>query len=212
LSRASPKQVSISLSEFKGAVQRLSKVYARIRTLLTAKARYLRLDSPPNHEMTEESVGEKVQRFSQAMESYLKSRSKMKAELSVFEKSLLDLEKAESVDEISTLMGLTVLTDQREYRNAMIRIMGCYEDELCPLFPEIAGIMRFAAQANEVGKWATKLFDYDPSTREDDLTRMILAIRDHDIDRFNKVHDELVRRLDVEERHQSNKKPETDEE
>nr|MDO8100740.1 hypothetical protein [Candidatus Njordarchaeota archaeon] len=212
MSRASPKQVSISLEEFKGAVQRLSKVYARIRTLLTAKARYLRLDSPPNHEMTEEIVGKKFQRFSQAMESYLKSRRKMQAELSVFEKSLRDLEKAESVDEISTLMGLTVLTDHREYRHAMIQIVKCYEDQLCPLFPEIAGIMKFAAQANEVGKWATKLFNYDPSTREDDFTRMIIAIRDHDIDRFNKVHDELIRRIEIEERRSSNKKSEPDEE
>jgi hypothetical protein len=124
----------------------------------------------------------------------------MKTELSIFEKSLHDLEKADSADEISTLMGLTLLSDQRDYINAMIQIAECYEDELSPTFPEITGIVKFAAQAKESGRWITNLFNYDAGTGEDDITRMIIAIRDHDIERFNEIHDAVNSRIDVEER------------
>jgi chaperonin cofactor prefoldin len=159
----------------------------------------LRSDGLPNHEMSEENVGNKVQRFNQALTKFLESRKKMRNGLLVFEKSLHDLERAESPDEISTLMGLTLLSDQREYRNAMIQIAQSYEKELYPIFPEIMGIVKFASLSKESAKWATTLFNYDARTSEDDITRMIIAIRDHDIKRFNEIHDRVNSKIEAEE-------------
>jgi chaperonin cofactor prefoldin len=199
LTRTTYKRTSTGLAEYKDAVQRLSKLYSRVRELIARKMLSLRSESISNHEMTEESVGNKVQRFNQALTKFLESRKKMRNGLLVFEKSLHDLERAESSDEISTLMGLTLLSDQREYRNAMIQIAQSYEKELYPIFPEIMGIVKFASLSRESAKWATTLFNYDARTGEDDITRMIIAIRDHDIKRFNEIHNTINSRIEAEE-------------
>lgn len=201
MTRASSKRVSTGLAEFRDAVERLSRLYRRLRELIQkeeeSRISKIHLDQEP----AEEPTRIKVQRFSQGLTEFLKSRATLKAELKAIEKSIADLEKADSVDEISTLIGLTLLADHREYNHARSRCIKCYENEVHPVMPEISTVVIFADEMNQHGEWVAKLVNYDPTTGEDDFTKMIVAIRDHDLDRFNEIHSELTKRIEIEERH-----------
>lgn len=188
------------MEELKLAVKKLNEIYQRINAIIHRRQKSYILSPLSKEENGLENIERKVQNFGEALMSFLRLRKQVRKKTRVFTEGLRNLQEARDANEISTLMGLTLLSDHLEYRYASDKLMMYYQKELSPLMPEIVNTMALAGQINEFGKWMAELSDKDPKTGEDDLTRMILAIRDRDVGRFNSLYDKLERKVEVEER------------
>jgi oligoendopeptidase F len=189
----------LELEELKLAVKKLSEIYKRINALISRKQKSYVPSPLSKEENSLEDTERKVQHFGEALMSFLKLRKQVRKKTRVFSEGLKNLQEARDAQEICTLMGLTLLSDRMEYLHAVDGLMTYYEQELSQLMPEIVNAMALAGQINELGKWMEKLFNKDPKTGEDDLTRMIIAIRDRDISKFNYLYDPVERKIEVEE-------------
>lgn len=146
-----------------------------------------------------EGVENRFETFARVLSKFLRLRKKLHTGLKVLGNNLRSLEDAESAGEISTLMGLTVLADQRGYNEAAAELMKSYETELLPIAPELTNLLNIGAQANEAAKMINRLFDNDATTGEDDFTRMMTALRDLNFGKFNEIYKRVKQRIEIEE-------------
>ena len=190
---------SVQLAELKSSIRKLIEIYDKIGSLISRK--FSAYGSGNSWGETLERAESKVEPFSRTLSKLVKIRKKLHSSLTTLGNNLKSLENAESVGEISTLIGLTVLADLSEYNDAAAHLMKSYENELLPIIPKLTNLLNIAATANETGKMINHLLDFNATTGEDDFARMATALRDRDIDKFNRIYLKVKQRIEIEERH-----------
>jgi hypothetical protein len=188
------------LQDARTAIRKLNEIYQRMRKLASRKLRSYGSTLFLDQDVREEDIERKVIHFGDALVNFLKIRKKTNASMAALEKGLQNLEGAIDVDEISTLIGLTVLSDRREYNRNAARLRDFYDEEIGPTMPDVTKIVRYANESNDFGKWLDRLLNRDLKRGQDDLTEMIEAIRDLDIKKFNETYEQLVKRIEAEEK------------
>ncbi|WXG43923.1 MAG: hypothetical protein WED04_07830 [Promethearchaeati archaeon SRVP18_Atabeyarchaeia-1] len=148
----------------------------------------------------EEDVESKVRHFTEALLNYLRLRRELRSSFVAFQNSLANLERAETVEEVSTLMGLTVAAAQEEYRRIQDQIIEQYEKTLFPAMPEIESVIKAAGETKNFSKWMRDISGQDANSGEDDYTRMVAAIRDRNVTKFNEIYEKVKKRIETEER------------
>ena len=195
-----PRAEARESESLKAAVKRLAEVVGRLEKL--ARRRIEELGPPLSFDnMNEEDIEKRVIGFSESLIKFLKLRKQLVESQRVMGKSLKGLQNARDDREISTLIGPTLLADQKEYVADNIRLTMCFDKEVAPRSPIISRIVDWSAQVNDFSKWVADLVRRNSERGEDDLTRMIEAITKGDINRFNFIHKELSERLEQEEPH-----------
>jgi hypothetical protein len=192
------KRESSELSQLQTAVRKLYEINNRMQALIIKK-RYGSSKSPRDERQGEENIEDRVQRFSEALIEYLKLRRRLRESLAAFQDTLRNLQNAEDVKEISTLMGLSVLASHAEYHRVRRTLMERYENTIFPGLPEVEREVKLAAEMNEFGKWMARITDFNLGSGEDDFTRMIIAIRDRNVDKFNEIYERVLKRIETEE-------------
>jgi hypothetical protein len=195
-------EVQDELGELKVAVRKISELSTRMSKLASRKLTE-NVETFSGESETQEEIEERVQRLSEALTEFLVLRKRLKARYSAFEKSLEDLERAAEVDEISTLAGFSVLASQKELRSIMDKIVESNLKAPIPQMSEIERVVRLASEARDLGKWMSDMTGYEQTTGDDDFTRMIVAIRDRNMKKFNEIHERMKERLDTEEHTQT---------
>jgi hypothetical protein len=150
--------------------------------------------------VSEEDIVKKVKLFGEALVSFLRIRKNTRESMAALENSLKNLERAEDVGEISTLLALTVLPERREYNRFAAQLRDCYNQKIETTMPDIASLVSYASESNDFGKWLDRVLNRDLKTGQDDFTEMMESIRKLDIMRFNDIHREFNNRMEAEEK------------
>jgi hypothetical protein len=198
LGHTDKREESVQLAELKTSIRKLSEIHIKLAALMMRK--FAARVSGSSFAKTMEGAENRVETFTKVLSKFVRLRKRLHTGMTILGNNLKTLENAESIGEISTLIGLTILGDQREYNEAATDLMKSYEAELLPIVPELTNLLSIGAQAYEAGKMMNRLINYDATTGEDDLIGMMTALRDHDIDKFNEIHNRMKRRIEAEER------------
>jgi hypothetical protein len=184
----------------KTAIRKLNETYRRMRELSSRKLRSYGATLFLEQNVREEDIERRVKNFGDALANFLRIRKKANASMAALEKGLKDLEGAEDVGEISTLIGLTVLSDRRDYNRNAARLRDYYDEEIGPTMPDVTKIVRYASESIDFGRWLDRLLNRDLKKGQDDLTDMIEAISNLDLNKFNEISERLNKRIEAEEK------------
>jgi hypothetical protein len=184
----------------KTAIRKLNETYRRMRELSSRKLRSYGATLFLEQNVREEDIERRVKNFGDALANFLRIKKKANASMAALEKGLKDLEGAEDVGEISTLIGLTVLSDRRDYNRNAARLRDYYDEEIGPTMPDVTKIVRYASESIDFGRWLDRLLNRDLKKGQDDLTDMIEAISNLDLNKFNEISERLNKRIEAEEK------------
>lgn len=145
-----------------------------------------------------ESIESMIQHLADATIRLIKIMKKREQTATALTNTIKRFEQSDSVSEISTLIGFTLLTDYKGYSGSIFEITKICESTIFPIFPKLENFIEFSAELDKFSKWLNKVLNHDDSTGEDDISRMIAAIRDLDLNSFNKIYEELNQRIETE--------------
>jgi hypothetical protein len=192
-------EVSQDSTAIGSALIKLNDIYSRMQKLASRKMKSYGPSILSQGNISEGDVEQRVKGFSEALTNYLKLRIRTNSALSALANSLKSLKNATDSKEISTLIGLTALSDRNEYNRNAAMLRRYYKEQLEPAIPEMVKVFKWVANLNDFSEWIGKLINRDFTKREDDFTEMILAIRDNDIGKFRTLYDALEARIKIEE-------------
>jgi hypothetical protein len=189
------------LSETKIALRKLVEVYNRINSLMAKRF------DPKTDEysslLTRSSDTDKIEREVRSLNEGLSALIRMATRRQQSFKNVLEMakrfEESNSVEEICTLIGLTMLADYKGHADGLNQVAKICESKIYPSIPILTNLMIFAGELEKVCVWTHEILNYDPATEEDDIIRMISALKNRDLDQFNSVYEKLDQRLKIEE-------------
>jgi hypothetical protein len=191
---------SAKLAEIKTAMRKLLETNRKLQDLMAAKLQphFDKFTSFLQDDSAKESIESMIQHLADATISLIKIMKKREQTATALADTIKRFEQSDSVSEISTLIGLTLLTDYKGYLGSMFQITKICEGRIFPTFPKLENFMEFSAELDKFSKWLHGVVNCDDSTEEDDISRMIVAIRDIDLSSFNKIYEELNQRIELE--------------
>jgi hypothetical protein len=190
------------LLETRNAIRKLLEIGGKLENLMTEKLRhpFEKLNKLLRKEPNRENIENEIQQFSQAAINLIRITKKRERYITSFNETLKTFVKSESVSEISTLIGLTALTDYREYLDDISSISKICQKTIHPVMPRLMQLMDFAIELDRFCKWLRTVLNCNEITGEDDISRMTTAIRDLDLDSFDRIYMTLDQRIKVENR------------
>ena len=186
-------------AEIKSAVIKLYEIYDRMQKLASLKLKSYGPRLLVQGNISEGDIERRVKEFSEALTSFLKLRIRTNATLAALGNSLKTLTNAADSKEISTLIGLTALSDRKEYNRMAVMLKRYYREQLEPAIPEMVKVFRWVQDFNDFSDWIDRLINRNLANKEDEFTEMIVAIRDHDIAKFSELYERLEERIKLEE-------------
>lgn len=195
-----------SYADAKIAVGKLSSIQGRIEALVLRMIipHISRFGSFFGRSSAIETAEKDIRQFADALIALIRLTKSQERDLDLA-RIIKNLERSQSFNEIVTLMGLTVLGEYREQAERRGQIMKLWKDEIQPRMQKVVSVAEFGNELTNLSQKVRDLLNYDTATREDDIIRMILAIRDRRFDRFSEIYEKLHQRIETEERAQSKK-------
>jgi hypothetical protein len=199
--RQSRYDESAKLAEIKTAMRKLLETNRKLQDVMAAKLQphFDKFSSLLEDDSSKESIQSRIQHLAEATISLIRIMKNREQTATALTDTIRRFEQSDSASEISTLIGLTLLTDYKGYLGSIFQITKICESRIFPTFPKLENFMEFSAELDKFSKWLHRFLNCDDSTGEDDISRMITAIRDLDLNSFSKIHEDLNRRLEVEE-------------
>lgn len=188
------------MTEIKSAMRKLLETNGKLQGLMTAKLQphFDKFTSFLQDDSAKESIESMIQRLADSTIRLIKIMKKREQTATALTDTIKRFEQSDSVSEISTLIGLTLLTDYKGYLGSIFEITKLCESRIFPIFPKLENFMEFSAELDKFSKWLNNVLNHDDSTGEDDISRMITAIRDLDLNSFNKIYEQLNQRIETE--------------
>lgn len=188
------------MTEIKSAMRKLLETNGKLQDLMAAKLQphFDKFTSFLQDDSAKESIESMIQRLADSTIRLIKIMKKREQTATALTDTIKRFEQSDSVSEISTLIGLTLLTDYKGYLGSIFEITKLCESRIFPIFPKLENFMEFSAELDKFSKWLNSILNHDDSTGEDDISRMITAIRDLDLNSFNKIYGELNQRIETE--------------
>jgi hypothetical protein len=198
--RQSQHDESAKLAEIRNAIRKLLETNRKLQDLMAAKLQphFDKFTSFIEDDSRKESIESMIQHLAEATISLIKIMKKREQTATALTDTIKRFEHSDSVSEISTLIGFTLLTDYKGYLGSIFQITKICESRVFPTFPKLENFMQFSAELDKFSKWLHGFLNCDDSTGEDDVSRMITAIRDLDLNSFNKIYEELDKRIELE--------------
>jgi hypothetical protein len=185
------------LAEAKIAVGKLSAIQGRIDTLMSNMIvpHILRFSALFEKGYPLESAKKEINRFADALISII-GLTKMQQMEPNIAGTVKNLERSQSFEEITTLLGLTVLGEYRERLDRRAQIMKLWKDDIQPSIRKVMSLAEFGNELSNLSQLIRDLLNYDLSTREDDIIRMMRAIQDQKFDVFEDISRKVQKRLE----------------
>jgi hypothetical protein len=198
----SDRDEPVPLQETKLALRKLVEACNRIDILVARefKLKVNEYDSLLSRSSDKESIAREVHNLNQGLSILMKAATKRQESF----KNMLDMakrfEESNSIEEISALMGVTMLSDYKGHIDGLNEIAVICEKKIYPGIPILTNLMAFATELDKICKWMHDILNYDPTTKEDDILRMVSSIRSQDLGQFNAIFGKLDARLATEEK------------
>jgi hypothetical protein len=192
----------VKLLETRNAIQKLLEICGKLENLMTEKLKppFERLNPLLREEPGRENIESEIQHLSQDATNLIRITKKRGRYLASFNDALKRFVKSNSVSEISTLIGLTALADYREYLDGISSVSRICQNRIHPAMPKLMQLMDFTIELDKFCKWLHGILNFDEPTGEDDISRMIVAIRDLDLDSYDKIYMGLDKRIEAEKK------------
>jgi hypothetical protein len=186
-------------AEIESAVIKLYDMYVRIQKLSYAKLESYGSQLLIRGPVDEKDIVTRVKEFSEALTGFIRLRATADETLDTFGNGLKSLTNAADSKEILALIGLTALSDRKEYNRLTGILRKQYHEKLEPAIPEMKKIFKWIKDSIDFSESIDELINRDLVSNEDEFIGMIIAMRDHDIRRFNELYQELEARIKLEE-------------
>jgi hypothetical protein len=189
------------LNRMKSALRKLVEVYDRLDSLTAKKfGPAIREFSPLlNRSSGKGNVERDVRNLEDGLLALIKLVTRRQESFAKVRDVAKRFEGSNSVGEITMLIGLTLLPDHKEHVDGLNQIVKISENKILPTLPTLTGLVKLAGELEKLCKWTQQILNCDPDTQEDDILRMVSAIENRDIDRFDNIHEKLDQRLKMEE-------------
>ena len=189
------------LKESKFALRKLVEVCGRIDVL--AEKRF-KIEADENRSLLSRSsdkevIGRELHDLNEGFSTLVKAATKRQESFRNMLEMARRLEESNSAEEISALIGVTMLPDYKSHINGLNEIAKIYERKIHPSIPILTKLTAFANQLDKIREWMHDMLNYDPTAKEDDIARMVSAIKNQDIVQFNAIFGKLDTRLMAEE-------------
>jgi hypothetical protein len=146
-----------------------------------------------------ESAEKDIRQFADALVELIRLTRVQQMEPNIA-RTVKNLGRSQTFNEITTLMGLTVLGEYRERLERRAQVMKLWKERIQPQLHKVISLADLGNELTNLSERVRDLLNYDTNTREDDVVRMILAIQDQNFEGFNAICEKVQQRLTIEER------------
>jgi predicted transcriptional regulator len=197
LSNSSKDNQADSFTEAKIAVGKLSVIHGRIYTLMSnmIAPHIVRFSQLFEKGSPLEGAKKEINRFADALVTIVGLAKTQQMEPNIAT-TVKNLERSQSLEEITTLLGLTVLSEYRERLDRRAQVMKLWKDDIQPSIPKVMFLTGFGNELSNLSQLVRDLLNYDVTTREDDIIRMMRAIQDQKFDVFEEIFRKVQKRLE----------------
>jgi len=201
MSDSSEDNQADSFEEAKIAVERLSAIQRRVDVLMSNMVvpHIMRFSQLFEKVSPLESAKKEINRFAEALITLI-GITKMQQMEPDIAGTVKNLERSQSFKEITTLLGLTVIGEYRERLDRRAQIMKLWREEIQPAMRKVISLAEFGNELSNLSQRIRDLLNYDLTTREDDIIRMMRAIQDQKFDEFREICEKVQKRLEAAER------------
>jgi hypothetical protein len=158
-----------------------------------------RYDSLLTRSSDKQAIAREVQNLNEGLSTLIKTETKRQQSFQNMLEMAKRFEESNSIEEISTLIGVTMLADYKGHADGLNEVVKTCESKIYPGIPILTNLMAFAAELDKICKWTHEILNYDSTAKEDDIIRMVSAIRSQNLDQFNNIYERLDQRLRMEE-------------
>jgi hypothetical protein len=197
LSSSSKDSHTDSLTEAKIAVGKLSAIQSRIDTLMSSMVvpHIVRFSALFEKGSPLESAKKEINRFADALITIIGLTKVQQMEPNIAT-TVRNLERSQSLEEIMTLLGLTVLGEYRERLDRRAQVMKLWKDDIQPSIRKVMSLAEFGNELSNLSQIIRDLLNYDVTTKDDDIIRMMRATQDQKFDVFEEIYRKVLKRLE----------------
>jgi hypothetical protein len=189
------------LHETKVSIRRLVEVYDRMDRAIESKfnVKIGEYGSRSAQSSDKEAITREVRKLNDGLSDLIKVAAKRQESFRNTLEMAKRFEESNSVEEISTLIGVTMLADYKGHADGLDQVSKICESKIYPGIQILTNLVGFAAELDKICKWTHKILNYDPASKEDDIVRMVSSIRSGNIEQFNAIYQRLNQNLGAEE-------------